>query len=274
MHPLHNPENSSLNSSSTADVDQLLTIRNPKMCLAPFPKPDFLRSLQAMMPYEPYLGSPPPDFNYHPCTPTPEVVKESRVILGDDWHRNIEGLVSQHSYTIPGLGGRMVEASFYRYNFLPDYPELLLSWGHNCPSHSCPLRAREDLYPHQVLTSKEAYTFFPGETFTPMVNFAVRQERDETLRAEVQCFWNAHDRVGDLAKDLANLQKLYNDMHWEEHNSLCALAHTNAFHCLEPRILHDALMTSDIPQAMLNAGLDNFTNRWKHGPKQYHKQCQ
>jgi hypothetical protein len=59
--------------------------------------------------------------------------------------------------------------------------------------------------------SKEAYTFFPGETFTPMVDFAVRQERDETLCTEVQHFCNAHDRVRDLAEDLANLQKLYND---------------------------------------------------------------
>jgi hypothetical protein len=44
-----------------------------------------------------------------------------------------------------------------------------------------------------------------------MVDFAIRQEGDETLRTEVQRFRNAHDQVGDLAEDLANLQKLYND---------------------------------------------------------------
>jgi hypothetical protein len=163
------------------------------------------------MPYKPYLGSPPPDFDYCPCTLTPKVVEEPRVIPRDDWHRNIEGLAPQHSYTIPGLGGRMVEAPFYRYDFLPDYPKLLLSRGCNCPSHSYPLRARENPYPRRVLTSKEAYTFFPGETFTPMVDFTIRQERDETLCTEVQRFRSAHDRVGDMAKDLANLQKLYND---------------------------------------------------------------
>jgi hypothetical protein len=43
MHPLHNPENRSSSGLSTADVDQLLTIRNPEMQLAPFPEPDFLR---------------------------------------------------------------------------------------------------------------------------------------------------------------------------------------------------------------------------------------
>jgi hypothetical protein len=167
-----------------------------------------------------------------------------------------------------------MEAPFYRYDFLPDYPELLLLRGCNCPNHSCPLRAREDPYPRRVLTSKEVYTFFPEKTFMPMVDFAVQQEGDKTLCAEVQCFCNAHDQVGDLAKDLANLQKLYNDTHWEEQNSLQALARANAFHRLEPRILHDAPMTLDIPRAVLNASLDNFMNGWKHGPEQYNERCQ
>jgi hypothetical protein len=274
LHPLYNPENESSSGLSTADVDQLLIIRNPKIQPAPFPELDFLQPPWAAMPYEPYPGSPPPDFDYHPRMPTPEIVEEFGVIPKDNWHWNIEGLAPQHDYTIPGLGGRPIEAPFYRYNFLPNYPELLLSRGRNCSSYSHPLRAREDLYPQQVLTSKEAYTFFPGVMFTPMVDFAIRQERDETLHAEVQSFRNAHDQVGDLAEDLANLQKLYNDTQWEEQNSLWALAHANAFRCLEPRILHDAPMTSDIPQAMLNAGLDDFMNGWKHGPEQYYECCQ
>jgi hypothetical protein len=107
-----------------------------------------------------------------------------------------------------------------------------------------------------------------------MVDFAVQQEGDETLRAEVQRFRRAHDHIGDLAEDLANLQKLYNDTCWEEQNSLRALARANAFRRLEPRILHDAPTTSDIPRAVLNAGLDDFTNRWKHGPEQYDERCQ
>jgi hypothetical protein len=93
-----------------------------------------------------------------------------------------------------------------------------------------------------------------------MVDFAIQQEWDETFRTKVQRFWCAHKRVADLAKDLANLQKLYNDTQWEEYNSLHTLACTNAFHHLEPRILHDAPTTSDIPQAMLNAG---YCKRYK-----------
>jgi hypothetical protein len=97
--------------------------------------------------YEPYPGLPPPNFDYCPCTLTPEFVKELRVIPGDDWLCNIEGLSLVHSYTIPRLGERIVEAPFYRYDFLPDYSELLLLRGCNCLQHSHLLRVREDLYP-------------------------------------------------------------------------------------------------------------------------------
>jgi hypothetical protein len=265
LHPLRDPSKST-SSSSMADVDQLLIIRNPEM---PIQELDFLCPPRAATPYKPYPGSPPLDFDYRPCTLTPEVIEEFGVIPRPNWHRHVEGVSPQHDYTIPGLGGGPIDAPFYRYDFLPDYPELLLSRGRNCPSHSRPLRVREDPYPWRVLTSKEAYTFFPGETFTPMVDFAIWQEGDKTLRAEVQRFCNAHNQVEDLAEDLANLQKLYNDTHWEEQNSLQALARANAFHRLEPRILHDAPTTSDIPRAVLNASLDDFTNGWKHGPEQY-----
>jgi hypothetical protein len=155
------------------------------MLLATFTKLNFLRPPRAATLYEPYPGLLPPDFDYHPYMPTLKVVEEPKVILGDDWLHNVEGLSPQHLYTIPGPGGRIVEAPFYKYDFFPDYPELLLSRGCNCPSHSHPLRAREDLYPCQVFTSKEAYTFFPGETFIPMVDFTVRQEQDETLHTKV-----------------------------------------------------------------------------------------
>jgi hypothetical protein len=132
MHPLHNPKANSSTMSSTVDVDQPLAIRNPEIPEAPFEELDFLRPLRPVTPYVLYLGSPLPDFNYHPCMPIPEFVKELGVILGDDWLCNIEGLLLVHPYTIPGLGGRMVEAPFYKYDFLSDYPELLLSQGHNC----------------------------------------------------------------------------------------------------------------------------------------------
>jgi hypothetical protein len=185
-------------------MDQLLIIRNPEISMAPFEEPDFLRPPRPAIPYKPYPGSPPPDFDYRPHMPTSELVEELGVIPGDNWLHNVKGLSPVHSYTIPGLRGRMVEAPFYKYNFLPNYPKVLLLWGYNCLQHLCPLRVTEDPYPQRVLTQKEVYTFYLGETFTPMVNFAIHQEWDKTLHTEVQCFQCAHNRVRDLAEQLAN----------------------------------------------------------------------
>src|SRR5258708_17423504 len=101
-----------------------------------------------------------------------------------------------------------------------------------------------------------------------MVNFALDGERDTCLQGEVQQFRRAHERVADLTEDLAKLKKLYWNTQWEEYNSLCTLAHTNAFQCLELHILHGAPLSSNIPYAVLNAGVNNLLHTmpwvWTH----------
>jgi hypothetical protein len=176
MHPLHDPKTSSDATSSTTDVAQLLIIQNSEIGMAPFEELDFLAPPQPATPYEPYPGSPLPNFDYWPCMPTPEFIKELGVMPGDEWLHNIKGLSPTHDYSIPGLGGRAIQAPFYKYDFLSDYPKILLSQGHNCLQHLHPLRVREDPYPWRVLTQKEAYTFYPAEMFTPMVDFTIHQE--------------------------------------------------------------------------------------------------
>jgi hypothetical protein len=98
IHPLHDPESGSLATLSTINMDQPLMIWNPEILVALFTEPDFLRPPWPATPYELYLGSPPPDFDYCPWTPTPEVIEEPRVIPGDDWLHNIKGLSPEHSY--------------------------------------------------------------------------------------------------------------------------------------------------------------------------------
>ncbi len=73
-----------------------------------------------------------------------------------------------------------------------------------------------------------------------MVDFALNTERDTTLQGEVQRFHNAHQKVADLAEELAKLKRLYWNTRWDEYNSLHTLAHANAYRRLEPHILHDA----------------------------------
>ena len=53
-----------------------------------------------------------------------------------------------------------------------------------------------------------------------MVDFAINNERDISLHREVQRFHKAHQRMANLAEDLAKLKKLYWNTRWEEYNSL------------------------------------------------------
>ena len=66
-----------------------------------------------------------------------------------------------------------------------------------------------------------------------MVDFTLNGERDASLRGEVQHFCNAHQRVADLAEDLAKLKRLYWNMRWDEYNSLRTLCHARTLrvHC-------------------------------------------
>ena len=159
----------------------------------------------------------------------PEESPQLGVIPREEWIRNLQGLEPLVDHRIPGMAGREIIAPFFRYDFTLDYPEIILSRRHGCANHSRPLRAQADPYPRRVLTRKEAYTFYPNETFSPMVDFALNAERDTTLRGEVQHFRNTHQKVADLAEDLAKLKRLYWNTRWDEYNSLRTLARANAY---------------------------------------------
>jgi hypothetical protein len=103
------------------------------MAMAPFKELDFLRPPRPVTLYEPYPSLLPPNFDYQPQTLTPKITKEPGVIPEDNWLCNITRLLPMHPYTILRLGGRMVEAPFYKYDFLPDYPKILLLQEYNCP---------------------------------------------------------------------------------------------------------------------------------------------
>src|SRR5258708_21602188 len=244
--------------------------------------PDIPMLPQPSMPYPVYPRPPPPTYeedkencgNYQPRSPTPEEGPQPGVIPGKEWIRNLQGLEPLVDHHIPGMAGREIITPFFRYDFTPDYLEVILSCGRNCANYSRPLRTRADPYPCRILTRKEAYTFYPNETFSPMVDFTINGESDISLQGEVQHFRNAHQKVANLAEDLAKLKRLYWNTRWDEYNSLRTLAHANVYRRLEPHILHNAPLSSDIPPAVLNTGIADFTDGWKYGPDYEHTHCE
>jgi hypothetical protein len=74
---------------------------------------------------------------------------------------------------------------YYQLNMDTDSPELLLTCRRRCTVHSCTLRAHKDPYPCPTLTCKQRYSFEADQPFSCLVDWALDQEEDDMLKAEV-----------------------------------------------------------------------------------------
>jgi hypothetical protein len=86
-----------------------------------------------------------------------------------------------------------------------DSPELLLTRGHRYTVHSRTLRACKDPYPHPALTRKQQYSFEADQPFSRLVDWALDQEEDDTLKAEVACYRVMTKRANCIANHIAAL---------------------------------------------------------------------
>ena len=65
-------------------------------------------------------------------------------------------------------------------------PQLLMTNGKNCPIHSRPLHARPEEVPHAAYDRQQNFLFHDRQLHTPAVDWALEQEDDITLTAEVK----------------------------------------------------------------------------------------
>jgi hypothetical protein len=76
-------------------------------------------------------------------------------------------------------------APYYQLDMDTNSSKLLLTRGRQCTIHSHTLRARKDQYPCPTLTRKQWYSFEADQPFSRLVDWAVDQEKNDTLKAEV-----------------------------------------------------------------------------------------
>jgi hypothetical protein len=81
--------------------------------------------------------------------------------------------------------GLEIIAPYYQLDMDTNSPKLLLTRGCRCTVHSRTLRARKDPYPCSALTCKQRYSFEADQPFSRLVDWALDQEEDDTLKAEV-----------------------------------------------------------------------------------------
>jgi len=86
-----------------------------------------------------------------------------------------------------------------------DSPELLLTHGRRYTVHSRTLRARKDPYPRPTLTRKQWYSFEADQPFSHLMDWAINQEEDDTLKAEVAQYRAMTKRASRIANHIVAL---------------------------------------------------------------------
>ena len=128
-----------------------------------------------------------------------EGVEEARpqpeVQPGPDWFHNFEDPGYRFFKLIPDPTGQLHIAPFVRVDLMAFSPQLLMTNGRNCPTHSRPLHARPEEVPHAAYDRQQNFLFHGRQLHMPAVNWAIEQEDDITLTAEVK----RHRRLTDQA---------------------------------------------------------------------------
>jgi hypothetical protein len=134
--------------------------------------------------------------------------------------------------------GLEIIAPYYQLDMDTDSPELLLTRGHRCTVHSHTLRARKDPYPHPALTHKQRYSFKADQPFSRLVDWALDQEEDDTLKAEVARYRAMTKRASHIASHIAALHEDLADISQQRFQSAKSLADANAYYRIAPHVIY------------------------------------
>ena len=205
---MSNVFNSTTAPIPTASLDPLM--------IPPMPSP-ILPNCKVIMPTSPvprYISPPPyptmlPDHfdvaSTPSCPPTPameqvlaaikaEVVAKAvedaqpqpRILPGPEWFCNFEDPGYRFFKLIADPTGQLHIAPFVYINLMAPSPQLLMMNGKNCPIHSHPLHARPEEISHAAYDCRQNFLFNGQQLHTPAVDWAIEQEDNITLTAEVR----------------------------------------------------------------------------------------
>ena len=132
------------------------------------------------------------------------------VLPSPEWYHNFEELGYQFFKLITNLTGQLHIAPFICIDLMAPSPQLLITNGCNCLVHSCPLHARPKETPHTTYDCRQNFLFNRRQLHTPAIDWAIEQEGDITLMAEVR----RHCRLTDQARDIAmRIATMRNHLH-------------------------------------------------------------
>ena len=169
---------------------------------------------------------------------------------GPGWARNCEDHGINYIFLIPTDPPQRYEiAPFVSIDWSSTSPELLGTRGLGCPVHAKHLHARADEFPRAALDRRQEFFFADLQTHSDGVDWAMRQEGDDSLRAEVIRHRAARTKVIRRARQVAELREQLADDRKTLANSTRRLARANGYRRLRRHITNTLTPTTSTMHA-------------------------
>ena len=167
-----------------------------------------------------------------------DIQPQPGVLLGPEWFRNFEDPGYRFFKLIPDPTGQLHIAPFIRVDLMIPSPQLLMTNGRNCPVHSRPLHARPEETPHTAYDHRQNFLFHNRQLHTPTVDWAIEQEDDIMLTAEVKRHCRLTDQARDIAMRIAALRNRLHDTQADLMVSSHSLSRANAYQRVRRHIVN------------------------------------
>ena len=167
-----------------------------------------------------------------------DILPQPGVIPEGDWHRNFEEPCYHFFKVIPDEHSQLHVAPFVSIDLDTPSPQLLMTNGKNCPVHSRSLHARPEETPHANYDRCQNFLFTDMQIHTPAVDWAVEQEGDITLEAEVRRHCNLTKTVREIATHLTVLRDHLHDTQADLMVSSHSLSRSNAYRQVRRQIVN------------------------------------
>jgi hypothetical protein len=132
--------------------------------------------------------------------------------------------------------------------------------------HSRTLRARKDPYPRPALTHKQRYSFEADQPFSRLVDWALDQEEDDTLKAEVARYRAMTKRASCIANHIAALREDLADVTQQRFQSAKSLADANAYGHIAPHVIYSTPPTEHLTDNQVHHARNFFDDPWADRP--------
>ena len=206
-------------------------------------------------------------------TPSP-TGPQPNVHPGPGWFTNFEDPGYRYVFNIPNAEGRREIAVFVQIDWNPTNPELLGTLGRSCPVYARSLHARPDDVPRPAFDLRQEFFFADGQLHTEGVDWAIEQENDDTIKAEVMRHRAARAQVVRRARQLADLREQLADDRFSLRQTTRRLAKANAYRRLRRHITHTlSPTTSPLNSRHIHRIKEAVDSPWNWTDEQLSDQC-